>query len=288
MSSNFNPQNSVEPLSLGNVISAGLRLYSSHLKSYLGLAFNAYLWVIVPFYGWAKCAAILALISRLSFGELVNQPESVKSARKVVNSRLCQFLLMNVLILVIYLVFFIGLTIVYGIAAVAVAGLITAITRGENTLNPVIIILLVLFGIIFLGAILTAIFWITARLFVVEVPLAIEDNIDATSTISRSWELTKGHVWRIVGILLVSSLLTIPIQVPFSVVSFLIQMLLMRLAQTQENPSLIFLSSVINLVISLISAAIVVPFWQAIKATVYYDLRSRREGLGLQLRDHNI
>ncbi|NJM22849.1 MAG: hypothetical protein HC907_31155 [Richelia sp. SM1_7_0] len=34
----------------------------------------------------------------------------------------------------------------------------------------------------------------------------------------------------------------------------------MRLAQTQENPSLIFLSSVINLVISLISAAIVVPF----------------------------
>ncbi|MBF2017330.1 MAG: glycerophosphoryl diester phosphodiesterase membrane domain-containing protein [Rivularia sp. T60_A2020_040] len=288
MSSNFNPPNSVQPLSLGNVISAGLRLYSSHLKSYLGLAFNAYLWVIVPIYGWAKCSAILALISRLSFGELVNQPESVNSARKVVNSRLWQFLLMNLLIILIYFVFFIALMIVYVIAAVAVGGLITAITSGENTLNPVIIILLFLFGIIFLGAILTAIFWITARLSVVEVPLAIEDNIDATSTISRSWELTQGHVWRIVGILLVSSLLTIPIQVPFSVVSFLIQMLLMRLAQTQENPSLMVLSSVINLVISLISAAIVVPFWQAIKATVYYDLRSRREGLGLQLRDHNI
>jgi hypothetical protein len=27
------------------------------------------------------------------------------------------------------------------------------------------------------------------------------------------------------------------------------------------------------------------PFWQAIKAVIYYDLRSRREGLGLQVRD---
>lgn len=26
------------------------------------------------------------------------------------------------------------------------------------------------------------------------------------------------------------------------------------------------------------------PFWQALKAVLYFDLRSRREGLGLQLR----
>jgi hypothetical protein len=32
----------------------------------------------------------------------------------------------------------------------------------------------------------------------------------------------------------------------------------------------------------------VMPFWQSIKAVIYYDLRSRREGLGLQLRDHDI
>ncbi|MEA5592869.1 glycerophosphoryl diester phosphodiesterase membrane domain-containing protein [Rivularia sp. UHCC 0363] len=287
MSSNLNPD-PVQPLSLGNVISAGLRMYSSHLKSYLGLAFNAYVWIIVPVYGWAKCSAILALISRLCFGELVNQPESVRSGRKVINSRLWQFLLMNLLMLVIFSVFLIVLIILYLIAAVAIAGLITALTSGGNTLNPGIVILLILFGIIFLGAILTATLWIQARLFVVEIPLAIEDNIDATSTISRSWELTKGQVWRIVGILLVGYLITIPIQAPLSIVNVLIQFALGRLAQTQENPSLLLLSSLINIAISLVSAAIVVPFWQAIKATIYYDLRSRREGLGLQLRDHDI
>jgi hypothetical protein len=35
--------NPIQPLSVGNVVSAGFRLYRSHLKLYLGLAFQAYL-----------------------------------------------------------------------------------------------------------------------------------------------------------------------------------------------------------------------------------------------------
>jgi hypothetical protein len=30
---------------------------------------------------------------------------------------------------------------------------------------------------------------------------------------------------------------------------------------------------------------VVIPFWQPMKAIIYYDLRSRKEGLGLQIRD---
>lgn len=33
---------------------------------------------------------------------------------------------------------------------------------------------------------------------------------------------------------------------------------------------------------------LILPFWQTVKAVVYYDLRSRHEGLGLQLRDYDI
>jgi hypothetical protein len=29
---------------------------------------------------------------------------------------------------------------------------------------------------------------------------------------------------------------------------------------------------------------LILPFWQTIKAVLYFDLRSRREGLGLQLQ----
>ncbi len=30
------------------------------------------------------------------------------------------------------------------------------------------------------------------------------------------------------------------------------------------------------------------PFWQTIKAVIYYDLRTRREGMGLELRKREI
>jgi hypothetical protein len=39
------------------------------------------------------------------------------------------------------------------------------------------------------------------------------------------------------------------------------------------------------LLLSFGSGALVTPFWQAMKAIIYYDLRSRKEGLGLQMRD---
>jgi uncharacterized membrane protein (DUF485 family) len=38
------------------------------------------------------------------------------------------------------------------------------------------------------------------------------------------------------------------------------------------------------LLLSFGSGALVTPFWQAMKAIIYYDLRSRKEGLGLQMR----
>jgi hypothetical protein len=40
--------------------------------------------------------------------------------------------------------------------------------------------------------------------------------------------------------------------------------------------------------LSFVGGALILPFGQTVKAVVYYDLRSRREGLGLQLRDHDI
>ena len=37
--------------------------------------------------------------------------------------------------------------------------------------------------------------------------------------------------------------------------------------------------------LSFASGALLMPFWQAIKAVIYYDIRSRREGIDLQIRD---
>ena len=282
MSSNFDSPSSIQPLNLGNVVSAGLRLYRSHVKLYLTLAFTAYAWVFVPIYGWAKCVSTLAIISRLAFGELVNQPESVETSRRFVNQRLWQFLIMGLVMFAIGVGLLIPLAIFLGIFT---AFVVTS-SIGGNTPNPGVILVITLLAIILIPVFFLVVLWIQARFSVVELPLVIEDNVDGLSTISRSWELTKGHVWRIVGILFVSGLITIPIQLPFTITNSVIQGNLQPLVK--NNPSYALLSFFISLIINLLSATLVVPFWQSIKAVIYYDLRSRREGLGLQLRDREI
>ncbi len=282
MSLNYGSPSPIQPLSLGNVVSAGLRLYRSHLKSYLKLGFNAYLWIFVPIYGWAKCGATLALISRLAFGELVDQPESVEGGRRIVNSRMWQFFIMGLLMFGISLALIIPFSILIGIVTAFFIGSITA----GVTPSATIILVVFLFTLILIPLLFVAMLWVQARFFVVELPLAIEDNIDGSSTIGRSWELTKGHAWRIVAILFVGYLITIPIQIPFTILSGIIRVALASL--TQENSAYAALLQLSNLILTLISAALVVPFWQSIKAVVYYDLRSRREGMGLKLRDREI
>src|ERR671933_2533500 len=124
MSQTPNPTQPTGPLSVGNVVSAGLRLYRDHFKSYFGVAILATLWALLPFlvlipipllliFGNANSAALLlliplgillffyctakytansALISRLAFGELVNRPESVREARHQVDPKFWVFL----------------------------------------------------------------------------------------------------------------------------------------------------------------------------------------------------
>lgn len=284
MSSNLGSPSPIQPLNIGDVVTGGFRLYRSHIKDYFLIALKAYVWLLVPIYGWAKYYALSALISRLCFGELVNQPEDVKSGQSFVNSRLGQFLMQMLLIFLIYIGIGLGFGIVFGIFAVVLGGVIGGL--GQNT-NPGFTILAVLLSIILSAVLLIGFFWVLTRFYLVDVPLAIEDNVNATSAISRSLELTKGNVWRIFGVTFIAFLITLPLQIVVQVISFVLQIVFTPLIQ-QNSGIFTLLYFLLIFAISFSSGAVIVPFWQAIKATVYYDLRSRREGLGLRLRDHEI
>ena len=273
-------------LTVGNAVSASVRLYRSHFKDYFLLSLKAWLWILIPVYGWAKFYALSALISRLGFGDLVNQPESVHSGERFVNSRLWQFLTTLILMFFIY----VGIIVSFFILGFLLALIPTAILGGLNIQNPtnngtwwVLIFLLV-----FLLAIVAIVgsIWLEIRFSLLTLPLAIEENVDATSTIGRSWELTKGHVWRILLILFVASLITLPMQIFLQIISFIVQGIL---EFTPDNNTL--LNSLLLLLFFAMfigGSALVLPFWQSLKAVIYYDLRTRREGLGLKLREREI
>ena len=274
-------QSSSQPLSVGNVVTTAFQLYKNRFQPYFLLAFKAYFWLLVPVYGWAKFSAISALISRLVYGELVNQPETIKDGTRYVNSKLWQFFLAGIILGLIV----VGAYIVFTIAVVIV-GVVVGFVGAQLNNFATIAIAGVLGAIAFI-AFLIGFFLLFVRFFVFELPLAIEDNMDASSTISRSWELTKGFVGRILLISFVAFLITFPLFALVQLVSFALRSILVT-SNGEPNPVLALLFFTLTLCLSFSSGAVQLPFWQAIKAVVYYDLRTRKEGLGLNLRDRNI
>jgi hypothetical protein len=270
---NLSSSGQTGPLSVGNVVSASLRIYRDHFKSYFGLAFVANLWLLVPIYGWAKYSAISALISRLAFGEVREKPETVSDARREVNPRMWRLWWAGILTFLIFL----GVSLVFWIAIAIVTGGAAAIF-GQN--SPIVAVLLVVVAVI---AFFIICIRLLSRLLIVELPLAIENNIGASSAIARSWELTKGSVGRIQWIVLVAILVSLPITIFVQILATIIQVFLSGVLGAQSNIYYL-VSYLLTLPLTFGSSALLTPFWQAIRAIIYYDLRSRKEGLGLQIR----
>jgi len=274
MSENFGSPGQMQPLSIGNVVSAAVQLYRSHLKTYLILAAIAHLWVLVPIYGWAKYAAISGLISRLAFGELIYKPEGVQTASSHINPRLWSFLRVGFQVGISLLVIYLGLAIVGGVLAGLIGVALGGILGASGVIVATTLAIIVTVAIVLLG-----ITWFYSRWIVAEVPLAVEENTNGGESVARSWELTKASVFRIQGIVLVSFIVTLPL---VFVLNYIPSLFLLKLEPGSAIYSIVYFISLIG---SLIGGILVMPFWQALKAVLYLDLRSRREGLGLQLRE---
>ncbi|NEO78420.1 DUF975 domain-containing protein [Moorena sp. SIO4G3] len=300
MSYEPSPSQSLGPLSIGNVVNVGLRIYRDHFKLYYRLAFIGYLWLLVPIYGWAKFCAMFGLISRLAFREIIERPETVNEARRHVNPRMWSFFRAGILvslitflvslitlgaaILVVFIISFV-IGILIGVLGLIFGNSITLLdnlnTLPENSIAMTIIGLLVV--IILMIVFFFGLSWFISRFLIYEIPLAIEENsIGARAAIGRSWKLTQGFILRIQGIVVVGFLISLPISIAVQIATFSIQTIL-SLLFPQESAIFAWLYLVLVFGLSFASGALLVPFWQAIKSVIYYDLCSRKEGIDLQL-----
>ena len=305
--------NPMRPLNPVQAIGTAIHLYRSHYLTYAGIALTAVgwsllpslslfllmgivgllqimaapttiivlcsmvlivLWIIVLLYCMAKSLMNNALISRLAFQELIQQPESVPTARRFLRPRMWNILLVQ--ILTGLLLFGIYLGVVF--AAIIFDVLIFFIDL-EALLS------LVILGVYY---------WLCAHFFIPEIPIAIEENIAATDSINRSWKLSQGSALRILLIIVLGGLLTIPFlllaiaPIVISSMSILPDLLeanspneialILTFIGFQLVPS-ILLSVVLFWVLNLV----LLSFWQSIKAVIYYNLRSRQEGVDLKL-----
>jgi hypothetical protein len=323
----MNSNQSIRPLSVGNVVSASIRLFRSHLGQFLGISLKAVGWMTIPWipillasilfataaatsartggnpggliafgvlmipvflalliFCSAKALTNEALISRLAFQDLMGQPESTAAAWQQVRKRTWHFWFARFMVVVILIAVSFAFRVLRDFLMAIPASI--ASSNGSSAMATLVVLIGVVIALVNYGVQL----WFQARFFVPELPIAIEENVSGDQSIVRAWELSKGHAVRISMVILVAGLITVPLFVlafaPFMVT--LLTATASMVGRGMPDPavlSAIFGSLALGLLLTLGFSIFTTPFWQTIKSVVYYDLRSRREGMGLELRE---
>ena len=288
MTENVFPSRLSRPLSIGNVVSAGLQIYRRNFGRYLSLALTAHLWLVVPVYGWIQFFEISAFIAGLTFSELTEQVESYQTIFRQVKCQSWRFLVTNILVfllslvsVVVTIVFLLLLTIM---AATAIVFTVSILKLPHSHLEALGHLLGVLLGIAILVLFPLTIFWTYSRFFLTELLLGSQKGSGLIAAIRRSWNLTKGSVFYLPGVMTVTFVLVISLFISIQSFGFLIAWFSTRFS---ANPYQAYsnLSSILSIVLVLVFSVLTMPLWQAVKAASYYSLLSRREGFGLGLRD---
>lgn len=272
----------MRPLNVGDVVSAGVSLLRTNFGTFFGLSLKGALWFLVPVYGWARGIMIYAQIGRLGFQELMRQPETVPQALRAVEPRLWPFLGIALLVGLIQTAVSYAMSFAVGIIMLP----ISVIGGAGEAAAALSALLMVIAQIAVLGAQM----WIQARLLLWDMILAMESDVESTAAITRSWELTKGSGVRVLFVLLVSYLVILPLYLLMFGIPILIAVPFFGSGLVEgEGSAVLALGLLLAFFVFLILLFAVIvlasPFFQSIKAVLYYDLRSRREGLDIRFRD---
>lgn len=106
-------------------------------------------------------------------------------------------------------------------------------------------------------------------------PAILAEDIGSSEALKRSWVLTEGYFWRVLGTSFAAGLLAMLITVFPSLISKYVFLSLLSLSYN--------LVQVINVVIEMAAAMLALPFSIAVIVLIYYDLRVRKEGFDLEV-----
>jgi hypothetical protein len=240
-------------------------------------------WIALTLYFLAKYATERAVICRLAYQELIGVPETVTVATERLQPLTWGFLRLAWL-LGLYLCL---IATICSIGALMLLFLVVAVLIYAfkiSTPDPVtaVGVFLLVLGLSFL--VMAIVLRYYAAWFVAELPLAIESTTAASFSIRRSRQLSATAIRRVVAIVTIAFLLILPINIignlPISVGQVMTNPILIPDRSTQLAGGFLVL---VGVLLNILSELLIMPFWQTIKAIVYYDLRNRREGFDLNV-----
>jgi hypothetical protein len=142
----------------------------------------------------------------------------------------------------------------------------TIISRGMSTIGPVIVIAILLTLIVSVGFVLLIVpgVFLTVA-YAVVIPAAVVERPGIIGSFKRSWNLTKGYRWQVLGILLILLVIVVAFAFVVAAIGGVIAF------STNDFTSLV----IINYLISAISGALM----SVVVAVLYHDLRVAKEGV---------
>jgi len=272
----------MRPLNVGDVASAAISLFRTNFKPFIGLNLKAVLWFFVPVYGWARGLMIQSQIARLGFQELMRRPETIAQSLQAVEPRLWPFLGIALLVWLIQAAVGYAASFALGIVMIPISVVGGA---GEAAAALSVLLMVVVQLLVFAAQL-----WIQARLYLWNIILAMEPETESTTAITRSWELTQGNGIRVLFVLLVAYLVMLPLYALAFGIPIIIAIPFVGRGLVEGDGSAaavlgIVLALLVFIVLAVLVGILTAPFFQTIKSVLYYDLRSRREGLDIQFRD---
>lgn len=157
----------------------------------------------------------------------------------------------------------------------ALFGTFLAVT-GSEALGAVIALGSVLLGL--LGG-LALFAWIGVRIYLA-MPIVVLERLGPGRALVRSWRLTRGNWWRMLGILALTLLIVFGVSLILMLALGLLAGLPMVLADGDWG---MVAANALGVVAEALSYSITTPFLAAVTTLLYIDLRMRREGLDLRL-----
>jgi hypothetical protein len=116
-------------------------------------------------------------------------------------------------------------------------------------------------------------------------PAVVLERVSPVAAIRRSWRLTHGSFWRLFGILLLTAIVVgvagYVLTIPFAIIAAVISGSSLLTASATTSVAALIISAIG----SIVSATITRPVSAGVSVLLYADLRMRREGFDLTLRN---
>lgn len=123
--------------------------------------------------------------------------------------------------------------------------------------------------------------------FSVASPAMVLENLGVFAAIGRSWSLTRKNFWRLFGINILTAIITSMVAGIFGGIASALSVIFVVAGSSSPEDAITSINTayILTMVMSTIAQLLILPFTSSVNALLYIDLRMRKEGLDVELRN---